>query len=158
MRWYQHRVHGMKRACSEKYRLPAVAAAATRNANHSATSSTAATTAATDLDERATSRATARPMAPAPASRARRLVNTCTASTSTARSMADGSAAGRAGRADIVPRRMASVVAQMRRTRRLRRLGSLEWFEIAYRVYLAALLGGGVVLWLSGLVSDDPAT
>jgi hypothetical protein len=72
--------------------------------------------------------------------------------------MADGPAAERAGRADIVPRRMASVVAQMRRTRRLRRLGSLEWFEIAYRVYLAALLGGGVVLWLSGLVSDDPAT
>ena len=53
---------------------------------------------------------------------------------------------------------MASVVAQMRRARRLRRLGSLEWFEIAYRVYLAALVGGGVVLWLSGLVSDDPAT
>jgi hypothetical protein len=46
----------------------------------------------------------------------------------------------------------------MRRARRLRRLGSLEWFEIAYRVYLAALVGGGVVLWLSGLVSDDPAT
>jgi hypothetical protein len=72
--------------------------------------------------------------------------------------MAYGPAAGRAGRADIVPRRMASVVAQMRRARRLRRLGSLEWFEIAYRVYLAALVGGGVVLWLSGLVSDDPAT
>jgi hypothetical protein len=53
---------------------------------------------------------------------------------------------------------MASVVAQMRRTRRLRRLGSLEWFEIAYRVYLAALVGGGLVLWLSGLVSDEPAT
>ena len=46
----------------------------------------------------------------------------------------------------------------MRRARRVRRLGTLEWFEIAYRVYLAALVGGGVVLWLSGLVSDDPAT
>jgi hypothetical protein len=53
---------------------------------------------------------------------------------------------------------MKSVVAEMRRTRRVRRLGSLEWFEIAYRVYLAALVGGGVVLWLSGLVSDEPAT
>ncbi len=53
---------------------------------------------------------------------------------------------------------MTSVVAQMRRTRRVRRLGNLEWFEIAYRVYLAALVGGGVVLWLSGLVSDDPVT
>ena len=34
----------------------------------------------------------------------------------------------------------------------------MEWFEVAYRVYLAALVGGGVVLWLSGLVSDEPAT
>ena len=50
-------------------------------------------------------------------------------------------------------RRMSSVVVQeLRRTRRTRRLGSLEWFEVAYRVYLAALVGGGVVLWLSGLV------
>jgi hypothetical protein len=53
---------------------------------------------------------------------------------------------------------MSSVVQEMRRTRRARRLGSLEWFEVAYRVYLAALVGGGVVLWLSGLVSDEPAT
>jgi hypothetical protein len=53
---------------------------------------------------------------------------------------------------------MTSVVAQMRRTRRVRRLGNLEWFEIAYRVYLAALVGGGIVLWLSSLVSDEPAT
>jgi hypothetical protein len=51
-----------------------------------------------------------------------------------------------------------SVVQEMRRARRTRRLGELEWFEIAYRVYLAALVGGGVVLWLSGLVSDEPAT
>lgn len=53
---------------------------------------------------------------------------------------------------------MSSVVHELRRTRRRRRLGELEWFEIAYRVYLAALVGGGAVLWLSGLVSDDPAT
>jgi hypothetical protein len=53
---------------------------------------------------------------------------------------------------------MSSVVQEMRRTRRTRRLGSLEWFEVAYRVYLAALVGGGIVLWLSGLVSDEPAT
>jgi hypothetical protein len=50
------------------------------------------------------------------------------------------------------------VVREMRRARRTRRLGSLEWFEVAYRVYLAALIGGGAVLWLSGLVSDDPAS
>ena len=40
----------------------------------------------------------------------------------------------------------------------MRRLGELEWFEVAYRVYLFALVGGGVVLWLSGLVGDEPAT
>src|SRR5215213_4570638 len=121
-------------------------------------SSMAVTNAATGADERATSRIVPRATAPAPARRASRLVNSCTASTSTAGSMAQAPAAGLAGHGDIVPRRMTSVVAQMRRARRLRRLGSLEWFEIAYRVYLAALIGGGVVLWLSGLVSDDPAT
>jgi hypothetical protein len=47
---------------------------------------------------------------------------------------------------------------EMRRARRIRRLGELEWFEIAYRVYLAALLGGLAVMWLSDLVSDEPAT
>ena len=54
--------------------------------------------------------------------------------------------------------RMSSVVQELRRTRRVRRLGDLEWFEVAYRVYLVALVGGGVVLWLSGLVGDEPAT
>ena len=53
---------------------------------------------------------------------------------------------------------MSSVVQDLRRARRVRRLGDLEWFEVAYRVYLAALVGGGVVLWLSGLVTDTPAT
>ncbi len=53
---------------------------------------------------------------------------------------------------------MSSVVAELRRTRRIRRLGELEWFEVAYRAYLAALAGGVVVLWLSGLVPDEPAT
>ena len=57
-----------------------------------------------------------------------------------------------------VARRMSSVLRAMRRTRRVRRLGELEWFEVAYRVYLAALVGGGVILWLSGLVTDEPAT
>ena len=53
---------------------------------------------------------------------------------------------------------MSSVVHELRRARRVRRLGDLEWFEVAYRVYLAALVGGGVVLWLSGLVTDTPVT
>jgi Family of unknown function (DUF6297) len=53
---------------------------------------------------------------------------------------------------------MSGTVQELRRTRRVRRLGDLEWFEIAYRVYLAALVGGGVVLWASDQVSDVPAT
>lgn len=51
-----------------------------------------------------------------------------------------------------------TVVKEMRRARRKRRLGDLEWFEIAYRVYLAALVGGVAVAWLSDLVTDDPVT
>ena len=47
---------------------------------------------------------------------------------------------------------------EMRRARRTRRLGELEWFEIAYRVYLAALFGGLAVMWLSDLVTDEPVT
>jgi hypothetical protein len=47
---------------------------------------------------------------------------------------------------------------EMRRARRNRRLGELEWFEIAYRVYLAALFGGLAVMWLSDLITDEPAT
>lgn len=53
---------------------------------------------------------------------------------------------------------MSSVLRELRRTRRVRRLGELEWFEVAYRVYLVALIGGTAVLWLSELVTDDPVT
>jgi hypothetical protein len=53
---------------------------------------------------------------------------------------------------------MGTTVQELRRTRRIRRLGELEWFEVAYRVYLAALVGGGIVLWASDQVADEPAT
>jgi hypothetical protein len=46
----------------------------------------------------------------------------------------------------------------LRHTRQRHRLGNLEWFEAAYRVYLVALFGGGTVLWLSGLIGDDPVS
>lgn len=46
----------------------------------------------------------------------------------------------------------------MRRARRRRRLGDQEWFEVAYKVYLAALVGGVTIAWLSDLVEDDPVT
>ena len=44
----------------------------------------------------------------------------------------------------------------MRRARRRNRLADLEWFEMLYRVYIAAFLGGGAVLFLSDLVTDEP--
>lgn len=53
---------------------------------------------------------------------------------------------------------MTTVVRDLRRARRIHRLGELEWFEIAYRVYLAAIAGGVAVMWLSDLVSDAPVT
>ena len=44
----------------------------------------------------------------------------------------------------------------MRTVRRRHRVAELEWFESLYRVYLAAFVGGGSVLFLSGLVGDRP--
>ena len=43
---------------------------------------------------------------------------------------------------------------QLRRTRQLHRLGNIEWFEAAYRVYLLGIFGGGSVLWISSSVKD----
>lgn len=51
-----------------------------------------------------------------------------------------------------------SIVSELRRTRRRNRLGELEWFEVAYRVYLAALVGGVIFAWLSGFVDDAEVT
>ena len=46
----------------------------------------------------------------------------------------------------------------MRRERRRHRVADMEWFEALYRVYLAALIGGGAILYLSDLVTDSPLT
>jgi hypothetical protein len=46
----------------------------------------------------------------------------------------------------------------MRATRRKHRVQETEWFEALYRVYLAAIVVGGSVLFLSGLIEDTPAT
>ena len=43
----------------------------------------------------------------------------------------------------------------LRRTRQLHRLGNIEWFEAAYRVYLMGFFGGGGVIWLSSSVTDS---
>ncbi|HAP76007.1 MAG TPA: hypothetical protein DCR14_08000, partial [Acidimicrobiaceae bacterium] len=45
----------------------------------------------------------------------------------------------------------------LRRTRQLHRLGSLDWFDVAYRVYLFGIFGGGLVLWVSSSVRDAEA-
>lgn len=45
---------------------------------------------------------------------------------------------------------------ELRRRRRVRRLGRLDWFEVAYRGYLVVLFGGGTVLWVSASIDDAP--
>jgi hypothetical protein len=44
---------------------------------------------------------------------------------------------------------------ELRATRQRHRLGDLEWFDAAYKVYVVALFGGIVLLWLSDLVGDE---
>lgn len=51
---------------------------------------------------------------------------------------------------------MANALADLRRTRRRRRLGDTEWFDLAYRVYLAAFFGGSAIIILSDRVGDAP--
>ncbi len=49
-----------------------------------------------------------------------------------------------------------AAVRALRSQRKRNRLGEIEWFEAAYRVYLVALLGGIALAWLSDLVGDAP--
>jgi hypothetical protein len=58
----------------------------------------------------------------------------------------------------LFPPRMHPALADLRRTRRKHRLGDAEWFDLAYKVYLAAIFGGGAVIVLSDQVGDEPAT
>ncbi|MGZ8804957.1 MAG: DUF6297 family protein, partial [Microbacterium sp.] len=53
---------------------------------------------------------------------------------------------------------MHDALSDLRRTRRTRRLGDVEWFDLAYRVYLAAIFGGSAVIVLSDQVGDEEAT
>jgi hypothetical protein len=46
----------------------------------------------------------------------------------------------------------------LRAKRKRNRLGEVEWFDAAYKVYVAALFGGFALLWLSDLVGDEPLT
>ena len=47
-----------------------------------------------------------------------------------------------------------AALKSLRRTRQLHRLGNIEWFDAAYRVYLLGLFGGGGILWISSGVKD----
>lgn len=51
-----------------------------------------------------------------------------------------------------------NALKQMRTDRRRRRVADMEWFELLYRVYITALIGGFLLLYLSSLVTDDPFT
>ena len=42
----------------------------------------------------------------------------------------------------------------LRRRRKRHRLGDIEWFDAAYRVYPLAPFGGGTVLWISSSIKD----
>ena len=46
----------------------------------------------------------------------------------------------------------------LRRRRRVRRLGRLEWFDVAYKAYLVVIFGGGAVLWASAAIDEAPVT
>ena len=48
-----------------------------------------------------------------------------------------------------------SALRHLRRTRQLHRLGNIEWFEAAYRVYLLGIFGGGTILWISSSIKDE---
>ncbi|TEX46723.1 MAG: hypothetical protein B7C54_05885 [Acidimicrobiales bacterium mtb01] len=49
-------------------------------------------------------------------------------------------------------------LVELRRTRQRRRLAEVEWFEALYRVYLAAFIYGGGMLFVSDLVAGEPAS
>ena len=49
-----------------------------------------------------------------------------------------------------------NAVRALRRARQKNRLAEVEWFEALYRVYLAAFIFGGGILFISGLVPDKP--
>jgi hypothetical protein len=51
-------------------------------------------------------------------------------------------------------RQALDVLHDLRRRRKRHRLGDIEWFDAAYRVYLVALFGGGTVLWISSSITD----
>jgi hypothetical protein len=62
------------------------------------------------------------------------------------------------GRLDLVSSQSLGIDAlhAMRTERRRHRVADMDWFEALYRVYISAFLGGGAILFLSGLSGDKP--
>ena len=60
------------------------------------------------------------------------------------------------GRLELVSSQSLGIDAlhAMRTERRKHRVADMDWFEALYRVYISAFLGGGAILFLSGLSSD----
>ena len=60
------------------------------------------------------------------------------------------------------PSDVKATLRELRRTRQRHRLGELDWYDIAYRVYLFALVGLVVVVWVSdaidGAIGDSVDT
>ena len=61
-----------------------------------------------------------------------------------------------------VPSDAKATLKELRKTRQRRRLGDLDWYDIAYRVYLFGLVGLVVVVWVSdaidGAIGDSVDT
>jgi thiosulfate/3-mercaptopyruvate sulfurtransferase len=55
----------------------------------------------------------------------------------------------------VTDRSPLDAVRALRKARQKNRLAELEWFEALYRVYLAAFIFGGGILFISGLVPDE---
>ena len=62
------------------------------------------------------------------------------------------------GRLDLVSSQSLGIDAlhAMRTERRKHRVADMDWFEALYRVYISGFLGGGAILFLSGLSGDKP--
>lgn len=62
------------------------------------------------------------------------------------------------GRLELVSSQALGIDAlhAMRTERRKHRVADMDWFEALYRVYISAFLGGGAILFLSGLSGDKP--
>lgn len=55
----------------------------------------------------------------------------------------------------VTPEQSIAALADLRAVRRRNRVAKIHWIDALYQVYLAAIFGGGAVLFLSGLVGGD---